>query len=150
MSKLNPTIKTLEDITFIKLLNIPADMKFVAEVFDKIAKLNVDVDMISLSESGDNSILSFTVKDNDFIKTVEYTSKLRNGSIKPLVSSGNYIISVVDDKMENTPGVAANVFNKLAESNVEIMLITTSESQISVLVRPADYDNALEAVNSAF
>lgn len=150
MSKFNPDIKICEDVTLIKLLNVPYDMKFIGEVFENIASLNVDVNMISLSESGARSVLSFTVNDDDFIKTVEYTSTLKNGSIKPMVSSGNCIISIVDSAMENSPGVAAAVFNKLAEVNVEIMLITTSESQISVLVRASDFDNALETIKSAF
>lgn len=149
MSEFNPVVNTCEDVTLIKLLNVPSDMKFIGEVFDKIASLNVDVNMISLSESGASSVLSFTVNDDDFIKTVEYTSTLKNGSVKPLVSSGNCIISIVDSAMENSPGVAAAVFKKLAKANVEIMLITTSESQISVLVRLADFDNALEAIKSA-
>ncbi len=150
MSEFTPDIKVCEDVTLIKLLNVPSDMKFIGEVFEKIASLDIDVNMISISESGSSSVLSFTVKDDDFIKTVEYTSTLKNGSVKPMISSGNFIISIVDVAMENSPGVAAAVFKKLAEANVEIMLITTSESQISVLVRAADFDNALKAVKSAF
>ena len=150
MSNFNPVVKTCEDITLIKLVNIPSDMGFIGEVFGNIAALSVDVDMISLSESSDRSVLSFTVNDDDFIKTVEYTSKLKDGSVKPIVSSGNCIISIIDVAMENTPGVAAAVFKKLAETNVQIMLITTSESQISVLVTRADFDDALEAIKSVF
>lgn len=150
MSEFNPVVKTCEDVTLIKLVNIPSDMAFIGEVFGNIAALSVDVDMISLSESSDRSVLAFTVNDDDFIKTVEYTSKLKNGSVKPIVSSGNCIISIIDVAMENTPGVAAAVFKKLAETNVQIMLITTSESQISVLVTRADFDDALEAIKSVF
>lgn len=150
MSEFNPVVKTCEDITLIKLVNIPSDMAFIGEVFGNIAALSVDVDMISLSESSDRSVLAFTVNDDDFIKTVEYTSKLKNGSVKPIVSSGNCIISIIDVAMENTPGVAAAVFKKLAEANIQIMLITTSESQISVLVTRADFDDALAAIKSVF
>lgn len=150
MSKFNPVVKTCEDVTLIKLMNIPSDMTFIGEVFENIAALSVDVNMISLSENSDRSVLAFTVNDDDFIKTVEYTSKLKNGFVKPIVSSGNCIISIIDVAMENTPGVAAAVFKKLAENNVQIMLITTSESQISVLVTRADFDNALEAIKYVF
>ena len=90
------------------------------------------------------------VKDDDFIKTVEYTSKLKDGSVKPIVSSGNCIISIVDVAMENAPGVAARVFKTLAEANVQIMLITTSESQISVLVTRADFDDAVDSLSRQF
>lgn len=50
MSKFNPVIKTCEDVTLIKLMNVPSDMVFIGEVFGKIAELSVDVNMISLSE----------------------------------------------------------------------------------------------------
>lgn len=150
MSEFNPVVKICEDVTLIKLMNVPSDMSFIGDVFGNIAALSVDVDMISLSENSDRSVLAFTVNDDDFIKTVEYTSKLKNGSVKSIVSSGNCIISIIDVAMENTPGVAAAVFKKLAETNVQIMLITTSESQISVLVTRADFDNALEAIKSVF
>ena len=138
MSKFNPVIKTCEDVTLIKLMNVPSDMAFIGEVFGKIA------------EQSNRSVLAFTVKDDDFIKTVEYTSKLKDGSVKPIVSSGNCIISIVDVAMENAPGVAARVFKTLAEANVQIMLITTSESQISVLVTRADFDDAVDSLSRQF
>ncbi len=150
MSKFNPVIKTCEDVTLIKLMNVPSDMTFIGEVFENIAALSVDVNMISLSEKSNRSVLAFTVKDDDFIKTVEYTSKLKDGSVKPIVSSGNCIISIVDVAMENAPGVAARVFKTLAEANVQIMLITTSESQISVLVTRADFDDAVDSLSRQF
>lgn len=150
MSKFNPVIKTCEDVTLIKLMNVPSDMVFIGEVFGKIAELSVDVNMISLSENSNRSVLAFTVKDDDFIKTVEYTSKLKDGSVKSIVSSGNCIISIVDVAMENVPGVAARVFKTLAEANVQIMLITTSESQISVLVTRADFDDAVDSLSRQF
>ena len=90
MSKFNPVIKTCEDVTLIKLMNVPSDMVFIGEVFGKIAELSVDVNMISLSEKSNRSVLAFTVKDDDFIKTVEYTSKLKDGSVKPIVSSETF------------------------------------------------------------
>lgn len=150
MSNFKPVIKTCEDVTLIKLMNVPSDMAFIGEVFGNIAELSVDVNMISLSENSNRSVLAFTVKDDDFIKTVEYTSKLKDGSVKSIVSSGNCIISIVDVAMENSPGVAAKVFKTLAEANVQIMLITTSESQISVLVTRADFDDAVESLSRQF
>ena len=100
MSKFNPVIKTCEDVTLIKLMNVPSDMAFIGEVFGKIAELSVDVNMISLSENSNRSVLAFTVKDDDFIKTVEYTSKLKDGSVKSIVSSGNCIISIRIQSMQ--------------------------------------------------
>ncbi|MBQ8135764.1 MAG: hypothetical protein IJ192_15415 [Clostridia bacterium] len=140
---MKPEITVYEDVTLITLQNIPADISFIAEVFDKIAGMGVDVDMISLSPvQGERTSLSFTIKDEDLVKILSYTSKLDDGSVKSIVSSGNCKISVNDDAMENCPGVAAKVFALAAQAKTEIRLITTSESQISLLVTKSDFDSA--------
>ena len=69
--------------------------------------------------------------------------------MKSIVSSGNRKISIDDDNMVNCPGVAAKVFKAIAKSKAEIRLITTSESQISVLVTMADFEAAFAAVENA-
>ena len=46
---MRPAINVYEDITLVILQNIPAEISFVAQVFEKIAEMGVDVDMISLS-----------------------------------------------------------------------------------------------------
>ena len=143
---MKPTINVSEDSTLVILQNIPADISFVAEVFAKIAEMDVDVDMISLSpaQSAQTS-LSFTISDEDLSKLLNYTKKLNDGSIKVIVSSGNCKISIDDKGMENCPGVAANVFALAAKAKTDIRLITTSEAQISLLVTQSDLDAALAA-----
>ncbi len=147
---MKPTIIVNDDITLVTLQNIPADMEFVTEVFEKIAEMGVDVDMISLSPvQGSMTGLSFTIKDEELVKILSYTSKLNNGTIKPIVSSGNCKISVNDPDMENNPGVAAKVFRRAASVHTDIRLITTSESQISMLVTKSDFDSAFNAIQDA-
>ena len=87
------------DITLVTLHNAPADMDFIATVFEEIAKLNIDIDMISLSPvQGSTTAVSFTIKDDDLMSLLSYTSKLKSKNIKPVVSSGNSIISIMDYK----------------------------------------------------
>ncbi len=143
------SIVVSDDITLITLQNIPADISFVSEVFEKIAEMGVDVDMISLSPvQSSMTSLSFTINDDDLIKILGYTSKLNDGSIKPIVSSGNCKISVNDPGMENCPGVAARIFRCAADVGTDIRLITTSESQISLLVTKSDFDSAYAAIQN--
>lgn len=143
------SIVVSDDITLITLQNIPADMDFVSEVFEKIAEMGVDVDMISLSPvQSSMTSLSFTINDDDLMKILGYTSKLNEGSIKPIVSSGNCKISVNDPGMENCPGVAARIFRCAADVGTDIRLITTSESQISLLVTKSDFDSAYAAIQN--
>ncbi len=143
-------IAVSDDITLITLQNIPADIDFVAEVFENIAGMGIDVDMISLSPvQSSMTSLSFTINDDDLMKILGYTSKLNDGTIKPIVSSGNCKISVNDPEMENCPGVAARVFRSAAKAGTDIRLITTSETQISLLVTKSDFDTAFSAIKDS-
>ncbi len=148
---MKPTITVCDDVTLIILQNVPANMDFVTEVFEKIAAMDIDVDMISLNPPQSSmTSLSFTVSDDDLVKILSYTSKLNEGSIKPIVSSGNCKISVNDPEMENCPGVAAKVFRMAAQAGADIRLITTSESQISLLVTKSDCDTTFAAISESF
>ena len=144
------TITACDDITLVTLQNIPADIEFITGVFEKIAEMGVDVDMISLSPAQSSmTSLSITIKDEELVKILSYTSKLENGKVKPIVSSGNCKLSVNDPEMENTPGVAARVFRKAASVKTDIRLITTSESQISLLVTKSDFDSVFSAIQDS-
>ena len=146
---MKPDIVVSDDITLVTLQNIPADINFVSDVFENIAAMDIDVDMISLSPvQSSMTSLSFTINDDDLMKILGYTSKLNEGSIKPIVSSGNCKISVNDPGMENCPGVAARIFRCAADVRTDIRLITTSESQISLLVTKSDFDSAYAAIQN--
>ena len=146
---MKPDIVISDDIALITLQNIPADMDFVSGVFENIAEMGVDVDMISLSPvQSSKTSLSFTIDDDDLMKILGYTSKMNDGTIKPIVSSGNCKISVNDPGMENCPGVAARIFRCAADVGTDIRLITTSESQISLLVTKSDFDSAYAAIQN--
>lgn len=148
---MKPTITVCDDVTLIILQNIPASMEFVTEVFEKIASMDIDVDMISLTPPQSSmTSLSFTVNDDELVKLLSYTSQLKNGTVKPIVSSGNCKISVSDAGMENCPGVAARVFAQAAQAGADVRMITTSESQISLLVTKSDVDAVYAALNEAF
>lgn len=146
---MRPQIKVTENITLVSIQNISADMTFIAQMFKSIADKGIDVDMISLSpvQSAFTSV-SFSVQDSDLIKILEYTASLKDKGIKPIVSSNNSIISIVDNEMEETPGVAAKVFAAIADVQTDIRIITTSEVQISLLVTSADFDKAYSAIKN--
>ncbi|HIQ80246.1 MAG TPA: hypothetical protein IAD32_03050 [Candidatus Scatavimonas merdigallinarum] len=144
---MNPVVNVSDEITLVSLHDIPANMQQIADIFEKIASMGIDVDMISLSpvQSASTS-LSFTIRDADLIKLLEFTSGLQGGRVKPIVSSGNYIVSVLDKQMENTPGIAAKIFRAVADVNTDIRVISTSEVQISLLVTKADFDAVYESI----
>ena len=146
------TITTTDGITLITMPNVPADIDFVAKIFENIASLEINVDMISLTPpQGANIDLSFTISDDDLGKLLAYNAERRSkgeSSIQPVVSSGNCQISVCDEAMETTPGMAAKVFRAAAKASADIRIITTSEVQITLLVTQADFDAVYEEIKS--
>ena len=93
-------ITAYDDITLITLPDIPADNEFIYDIFEKIAERNIDVDMISLSPvQSEKTSLSFTINDEDLVNILSFTSKLEQGSVRPVVSSGNCKISIDDEGM---------------------------------------------------
>ena len=146
------TITTTDGITLITMPNVPADIDFVAKIFENIASLEINVDMISLTPpQGSNIDLSFTISDDDLGKLLAYNAERRSkgeSSIQPVVSSGNCQISVCDEAMETTPGMAAKVFRAAAKASADIRIITTSEVQITLLVTQADFDAVYEEIKS--
>ena len=137
-------ISTVSNITLVTLQGSPATTGFMAEVFERIAELDINIDMISMPPNhGANAGLSFTISDQDLIEVLSFANTLKTETgIKVIVSSVNHKISVYDPQMKNTPGMAARVFS-------DIRLITTSEVEISLLVTEADYDTVLEAIEEA-
>lgn len=146
------TVTTTDGITLITMPNVPADIDFVARIFENIASLEINVDMISLTPpQGSNIDLSFTISDDDLGKLLAYNAERRSkgeSSIQPVVSSGNCQISVCDEAMETTPGMAAKVFRAAAKASADIRIITTSEVQITLLVTQADFDAVYEEIKS--
>ncbi len=149
---MSTTISTLHGITLITLQSSPANVGFVSEVFERIEKKNVNIDMISMAPiHGAVTTLSFTIDDDDLVTMLGFTAELKNDmDIKAIVSSVNHKISVYDPDMKNTPGVASRVFRAIRNSNADIRLITTSEVEISLLVSEADFDTVLAELQREF
>ncbi len=146
-------ITLTQDVTLISLNDSPADIKLIAEIFSMTAQAGIDVDMISQTPpSGLHSSLSFTVNDEDFGKVLEIAAELRrlNPELKISVSSGNAKIALLGESMRNQPGIAAKVFGAVAGVNADIRMITTSETDISLLVVKADVENAVAAIEKMF
>lgn len=151
--KIIEKITVTEDITLISLNDSPADIKLIAEIFNMTAQAGIDVDMISQTPpSGLHSSLSFTVSDEDFGKVLETAAELRrlNPDLKIGVSSGNSKIALLGESMRGQAGIAAKVFSAVASANTDIRMITTSETDISLLVVKADVENAINSIKKVF
>jgi len=127
-----------------------------ARLFETIANEQIGVDMIVQSaghadHAGKNSI-SFTVNRNQLQAVVDIVKRvvdeLGSGSISYDDSIAK--VSVVGVGMISHSGVAATMFKALADSNINIQMISTSEIKISCIVNREQGKEATRAIHSAF
>ncbi len=147
------SIHLTRDVTLVVLSNTPADIRFVSKVFDALSQAQVNVDMISQSPAvGDRAALTFTISGEQLTPALMVIARLRetDPAIQLSISSDNCKISVAGEEMRTRPGVAADVFRAAAAVNADLRLITTSETDISLLITQADAPGAMEAIERAF
>lgn len=136
-----------ENISLVTLRNLPNQIQLIAKVFCAIADAGVNVDMITQTQAHKNKIdLSFTVEDCDLVSTISALSVFKeNGVVTDILSACSKIV-YLDEKMCQTPGYGAEVFSALSKVGVEPLIITTSVTDISVLLEHGDMAAAQQAL----
>jgi aspartate kinase len=122
-------------------------------LFSNLGSAGINVDMIiqNIGEKG-HSDVSFTVDRSELkkaMKVVNDTSKI----LKPagVIFDENIAkVSVVGVGMRSHSGVAAKMFKALAENDVNILMISTSEIKISVVIDQKDVAKAVSAIHEKF
>ena len=123
------------------------------KILGPIADANIDIDMI-VQNVGEDGLanFTFTVNRNDY----KNAKKLLSDSAKSLnankVESNNKIVkvSMVGVGMRTHAGVASKMFKILADEDINISMISTSEIKISIVINEVDLEKALQALHSAF
>lgn len=141
------------DEAIITLNGVPHDIKIIAEIFQSIANEEINIDMISQTFPVNRLVnISFTLPKNDLYRA----SKILNG-YKDKIFTFSYEayeniskLSVVGLGMNSQSGVAAKVFNLLAENDIPVSIVTTSEIKISYVISPDDQKKAIEAIAREF
>jgi aspartate kinase len=137
-----------KDEARVTVLGVPDRPGAAMTIFSHVAAKNIATDMIVQNVSADGlADISFTVVRDELpatLKAVEEASRTLGAqgyNYDDHVSK----ISVVGLGMQHQPGVAQRMFRALADRGINILMITTSEIKISVLV---DRDSALEALRT--
>ena len=121
-----------------------------ADHLNAIAKAGIVVDMISQSvPRGDKLDFSFTTSYDNFAAVMQALPAAAREN-PPLISGGYAKINLFGEDMVTSCGVAARALAALADINVAIVLITTSDLDISLLLNDEDEDAALTALRKAF
>ena len=140
------------DVAQISVLGITARPVPVHRIFSLLAKEGISVDIILLSPGTTVTDISFTVSKQDMQAALAVLSANRESiGFGNITHNDNLAkLSIVGAGMLTSPGVAATMFEALHENGIEIMLITTSEIKITVLVEDKHAEKAKLIVHDKF
>lgn len=141
------------DVALVTLNKVPASVEFVCRIFDRLDEAGVNVDMISQSPlTGAYVSISFTASSEEMVKIAGLANDISREfpSVRPLISHNNVKISLFGEKMPEHHGIAASVFRVLKDCGTDVLLITTSSVDISVLVAGAYSEQCIDALKKAF
>ena len=138
----------------VTLIGVPDELGAAARIFDALAAVNVNVDMIVQNEpssAGGRAEISFTVPREDLRSSRAALEPLTGESFLELIAHEEMgKVSIVGAGMRSHPGVAAKVFNVLAREQVNIEMISTSPIKISCVIDRERVPLAVKALHSAF
>lgn len=133
-------------ISKVTVRSLPDQPGIAANLFEPLAAVGISVDTIVQNASQDKTTdISFTVATSDLAKTLDEVIPVAQniGASGVVNDDGLSCVSIVGSGMQNTPGYASHMFRILADGNVNIDMITTSEIRISCIIRE---EQVLEAV----
>jgi aspartate kinase len=137
----------------VTLDDVPDRPGVAATVFRAVADDGINVDMIVQNVSHDaKTDLSFTVPTADLPRLKGVVERLVEeiGALRFESDDGIAKISLVGAGMKSHPGVAADMFDALADEGINIEMISTSSIRISCVIREADAERAVRAVHARF
>jgi aspartate kinase len=137
----------------VTIVRVPDRPGIAARIMRGIAEHGINVDMIvqNVSHQGTTDI-SFTVPKDDLPGAMVVLEKLTSevGAAEVVADSDIAKISLVGAGMKSSPGVAAGMFEALADAGVNIEMISTSTIRISCVIRSADVRIAVKAIHDRF
>ena len=124
-----------------------------ASIFKPLSKNLINVDMVvqNISLDGRETDLTFTIKAEDLKKTEKLIRQNKKISFKKLsFDKGVSKVSIIGVGMITTPGITYRMFQALALRKINILVISTSEIKISVLVSAKHVKRAIAALHKEF
>jgi aspartate kinase len=135
------------------IVAVPDTPGIAARVFRALADAGVNIDMIvqNVSAQGTTDI-SFTLPKSDLAIAGPILDRLAAeiGASSIDLDDDVAKVSLVGAGMKSHPGVAAEMFEALAEAGINIEIISTSSIRVSCVVRAAEVERAVQAVHDKF
>lgn len=122
-------------------------------MFGPLADANVNVDMI-VQSTGDDGMtnMTFTVGKADLARAIAVLESTHATTRYAELQTDDSVvkISVVGVGMRSHAGVASTMFRTLAERNINVQVISTSEIKVSVLIASEYTELAVRALHTAY
>jgi aspartate kinase len=137
----------------VSIIGVPDRPGIAARVFRELARAGVNIDMIvqNVAQNGEATI-SFTLPKADVPTANPILDRLREelGAARVEQDAEVAKISLIGAGMKSHPGVAADMFDALAEAGINIEIISTSSIRVSCVVRASEVERAVQAVHDRF
>ncbi len=135
------------------IVAVPDSPGVAARIFRALADAGVNIDMIvqNVSENGTTDI-SFTLPKTDLAVAEPILRQLAAEIGATSIDLDDEVakVSLVGAGMKSHPGVAADMFEALAEAGINIEIISTSSIRVSCVVRATEVERAVRAVHDKF
>jgi aspartate kinase len=142
-----------DQITRVTILGLANSLTSLSTIFTTLAQHHINVDIIIQSKTeSDTTNLSFSIKTDDLneaLGVLENNKSILNYE-RIEAENGLAKVSIVGSGMISNPGVAAKMFEVLAQSEIEIKMVSTSEIKVSAVVEDQQMVKAVETLHDAF
>ncbi|RUK48963.1 aspartate kinase [Bacillus safensis] len=142
-----------DQITRVTVCGLSSGLTTLSTIFTTLAKQNINVDIIIQSVTSTNQTsISFSVKTDDLSKTVEVLEEYKGALGYEQIETESKLakVSIVGSGMVSNPGVAAEMFAVLAQKDIQVKMVSTSEIKVSTVVGRDDMVKAVEALHDVF
>ena len=137
-------------ITLIGVMDRPGTA---ASIFKPLADNQINVDMVvqTSSPDGGQTDITFTITKDDIKNCIKILKENKKISYKKIIHDDKVSkVSIVGAGMIATPGVTYRMFQALAKKKINIMVISTSEIKISVLINQKNIKKAIRVLHKEF
>lgn len=142
-----------DSITKVTIYGLPQSLGALSTIFTTLAKNRINVDIIIQSMTAeDTTNLSFSTKseDTEAALIVLENNKEQLGFDRVETESGLAKVSIVGSGMVSNPGVAAEMFEVMANTGIQVKMVSTSEIKVSTVVNEKEMVKAVESLHEAF
>lgn len=142
-----------DGITRVTVLGLRNSLTSLSTIFTTLAKNHINVDIIIQSTTEEGAAnLSFSIHTDDWIPTLNVLENNKETLAYDQLDAENKLakVSIVGSGMISNPGVAAKMFEVLANSNIPVKMVSTSEIKVSAVVEEKNMLKAVEALHEAF